>query len=348
MFCYLAGMDFDIVMPLTLFVVTMVAMFLNKRIEGKLKGALEEKEFRARDAAMLVAAMAVAVSIIVFVPQLAIMIVFLFSYSMLLFMFGYLFSGMRKGRAIVGLEAFVTAGLVAGVVRLTVFGDVDNALYGAVTFCGLAVFALGALLYETRRTGTGERWYLAVLPPALFIGLYLFFSQTTLWFPYLLDFYGLMFAVLIIMYLSSLFKWSITLLFVVLLTIMDIILVLFTGTMVSAARSVSALRLPVLVSLPTIPEIVYEGNRLYMSLGLGDFFFAGLLTIQTLKRYGRGIAVSAAIAMAATFAVFEVYILNFSVTAFPGTLMIICGWLIVVVAVELVRLIQSTRQPSVS
>ncbi len=344
MFCYLAGMDFDIVMPVTLFAVTMVAMFLNKKVEGKLKGALEEKEFRARDAVMFVAALAVAVSIIVFVPQLAIMIVFLFSYSMLLFMFGYLFSGMRKGRAIVALGAFVIAVLVAGVARLTVFSDVDNALYGAVTFCGLAVFALGALLYETRRTGTGERWYLAVLPPALFIGLYLFFSQTTLWFPYLLDSYGLMFAVLIIMYLSSLFKWRITLLFVVLLTIMDIILVLFTGTMVSAAKSFIELRLPVLVALPTIPET----RAPYMWLGLGDFFFAGLLTIQTFKRYGRGIAVSAATAMAATFAIFEVYILNSPVTALPGTLMIICGWFIVVAAAELVKVIRPTQEPSVS
>ena len=341
-------MDFDIVMPFTLFAVTMVAMFLNKKVEGKLKGALEEKELRVRDAVLFVVTLAVAVSIIVFVPQLAIMIVFLFSYSMLLFMFGYLFSGMRKGRVIIALAAFVIVGLVAGVAGLTVFGDMDNALYGAVTFCGLAVFALGALLYEMRRAKTGERWFLAVLPPALFISLYLFFSRTTLWFPYLLDSYGLIFAVLIIMYLSSLFKWNITLLFVTLLTIMDIILVLFTGTMVSAARSVSALRLPVLVSLPTIPEITYEGSKLYMSLGLGDFFFAGLLTIQTFKRYGRKIAVSAATAMAISFAFFEVYILNFSVTAFPGTLMIICGWLIVVATTELAKAIRPAQQPSAS
>jgi hypothetical protein len=297
---------------------------------------------------MFVVALSVAVSVIVFVPQLAIMIVFLFSYSTLLFMFGYLFSDMRKGRAMIALSAFVVVGLCAGVAKLTVFGDVNDALYGAVVFCGLTVFALGALVYEARRSSVGERWFLAVLPPALFISLYLFFSRTAIWFPYLLDTYGLVFAVLIILYLGSLFKWSITLLFVVLLTIMDIILVLFTGTMVSAARSVSALRLPVLVSLPTIPEIVYEGSKLYMSLGLGDFFFAGLLTLQTFKRYSRKIAVSAAAAMAVTFAIFEVYILNFSVTAFPGTLMIICGWLIVVATTELVKVIRRTRKPSAS
>ena len=52
-------MNFDIAMPLTLFAVTMVAMFLNKRVDRKLKSTLEEKEFHVRDAVLLVAAMSV-------------------------------------------------------------------------------------------------------------------------------------------------------------------------------------------------------------------------------------------------------------------------------------------------
>jgi hypothetical protein len=108
---------------------------------------------------------------------------------------------------------------------------------------------------------------------------------------------------------------------------MDIILVLFTGTMVSAARHVSSLRLPVLISVPTVPAILTQWGWLYMSLGLGDFFFAGLISIQTMKKFGKGFAVLSVAAMATSFFVFEMLMLNYRLRAFPGTLMIICGWL---------------------
>jgi len=161
----------------------------------------------------------------------------------------------------------------------------------------------------------------------LFICLYIFFSRTPIWFPYLLDSYGIVFALLIILYLGSLFTWKSSLIFVGLLTVVDIILVLFTGSMVSAARHVSVLRLPVLISVPTIPVIVTEWGRLYMSLGLGDFFFAGLIAIQTLKKFGKDFAVLSVITMSMSFFIFEMLILNYELRAFPGTLMIICGWL---------------------
>jgi hypothetical protein len=112
-----------------------------------------------------------------------------------------------------------------------------------------------------------------------------------------------------------------------LLTVMDVILVLFTGTMVSAATHVSSLRLPVLVSLPTVPSIVTEWGVLYMSLGLGDFFFAGLISIQTMKKFGKELAVLSVITMCSSFFIFEIFLLNYELRAFPGTLMIICGWL---------------------
>ena len=84
-------MYFDIAMPLTFFAVTIMAMFLNGKVEKKLKTTFEEKEFRVRDAILLVAAISVTVSLIVFIPQMAIMTLFLFSYSMLLFIFTYIF-----------------------------------------------------------------------------------------------------------------------------------------------------------------------------------------------------------------------------------------------------------------
>ena len=328
-------MNFDVVMPLTLFLVTIAAMLLNGKAERKLKGVLEEKQFRTRDAVLLVASVGVTISLIVFIPELAIMIIFLFSYSMLLFIFGYLFSDMKKTRTELFLAAFIMGGLVAGAARFFVFGQVENALYGVLAFLALSIFTFAALVYETRRTSSAERWYVAVLPPALFICLYLFFRGTPIWFPYLLDSYGVVFAVLIILYLGSLFTWKTTLVFAALLTVVDIVLVLFTGSMVSVATTVLKLRLPVLVSLPTFPTIRLDP----MSLGLGDFFFAGLLTIQTYKKYNKRFAAWSALAMTISFFVFETLLLTFRLTAFPGTLMIICGWLLLVVPKSLKKML---------
>ncbi len=320
-------MYFDIAMPLTLFMVTTVAVFLNGKVEKKLKGVFEEREFRVRDAVLLVAVISVTVSLIVFMPQIAVMTVYLFAYSMLLFIFTYLFSGFQRTKAKLFFTMFLVISFLIGTISLFNFGANTGIAYGALVFLCLFGFTFLALLYEEDRIKSGERWYLAVLPPALFVFLYLFFGRTPIWFQYLLDLYGIVFAVLIILYLGSLFTWKTSLIFVGLLTVMDMILVLFTGSMVSAASHVSGLRLPVLISLPTVPAIVTEMGTIYMSLGLGDFFFAGILAVQTLKKYGRDFAILAIFTMSASFLVFEAFILTYEVSAFPGTLMIICGWL---------------------
>jgi hypothetical protein len=324
-------MYFDVAMPLTLFLVTLIAMFLEGKVEDKLKGVFEERKFNVRDALLLIAAMSVTVSLVVFIPQMAVMIIFLFSYSMLLLMFTYLFSNFRKAEAKLFCIIFLVVSLLAATISLFNFGANITVAYGALALFGLFGFTFIVLLYEGGRVKTEERWYLAVLPPALFICLYLFFSRTRIWFPYLLDLYGIVFAVLVILYIGSLFTWRTTLIFVGLLTVMDIILVLFTGTMVSAASHVESLRLPVLIYLPTVPEIVTKEGTLYMGLGLGDFFFAGLIGIQTLKKFGKSYAVSSAIAMSTSFFIFQSVMLNYGLIAFPGTLMIICGWLLVVI-----------------
>jgi len=331
-------MYFDIAMPLTLLMVTVVAMFLEKRVEGKFKVVLEERELRVRDVVLLVAAMSVTISLIVFVPQMGVMILFLFSYSMLLFIFTYLFSDFQKAGAKFFSMAFLIGSFLAATISLFNFGANTSVAYGASAFYCLFGFTFLIVLYEENRSDTTERWYLAVLPPALFICLYMFFSRTPLWYPYLLDLYGIVFAVLIILYLGTLFTWKTLLIFVGLLTAMDIILVLFTGAMVSAASHVSSLRLPVLISLPTVPAIMTEQGTLYMGLGLGDFFFAGLLAIQTSKKYGKKLAVLSIIAMAASFFIFETFMLNYKWSAFPGTLMIICGWLPIVIGKRIAKL----------
>lgn len=324
-------MYFDITMPATLFAVTLLAVFLNGKIEGKLKATFEEREFGVRDVIMLVAAISVTVSVVVLVPQMAVLAIFLFAYSMLLFVFTYVFSDFKKEKALLFHGVFSVISFLIATFSIFSFGLSNVFAYGALAFYCLWGFSFAALIYEKSRKQTTERWYLAVLPPAFFVILYVFYSGTSLWFPYLLNMYGAVFAVLIILYLGSLFNWRTTLIFAGLLTAVDIFLVLVTGTMVSAATHVSELRLPVLITLPTIPNIITSGGVLYMSLGLGDFFFAGLIALQTLKKFGKKIAVGAAAMMALSFFIFETLILNFELRAFPGTLMIICGWLPVII-----------------
>ena len=328
-------MEFDLAMPFVLFAITVAAMFLNKRVEGRLKKTFEEREFRNRDSAFFAVMVTVVVSVIIFVPEMAILTLFMFSYSTLLFTFSYIFSDMTKRRAQLFSIGFGAAGLAAGAVALR-FALADSLMfYGGWALCGLAVFAFCVVGYEQKRPVTRGRWYLAVLPPILFVLLYFVYNGTIVWFPYLLNVYALTFAVLIILYLGSLFSWRNVFIFAAVLTVLDIILVLVTGFMVTAAQTVSGMGLPVLVSLPTLPLIITDGGIQFMSLGLGDFFFSGILATQTYKRFGKKTALASTVTMCASFAIYEAVLLSTNFGAFPGTLMIICGWL-PVVAVKLV------------
>ncbi|MGD8545465.1 MAG: hypothetical protein PVH12_04755 [Candidatus Bathyarchaeota archaeon] len=314
-------------MPLTLFTITAVTVFLSRIIERKLKFALGEREFRVRDAVLLVVAISVTVSLIIFVPEIAVITLFLFAYSVLLFIFTYLFSDFSKSKAKIFLLVYMILAFSFATLSLIILWANNSVTYGAFGFYCLLGFAFVALLYEEVRFGSEERWYLAALLPASFICLYLFFNGTPIWFPYLLNMFGMIFAVLISLYMGSLFTWKTSIIFVTLLTIMDVILVLFTGSMVSAASHVSSLRLPIMISLPTIPIILTRWGKLYMSLGLGDFFFAGLIGVQTLKRFGLRTAIISLISMSVSFFIFVTFMLTYGWIAFPGTLMIICGWI---------------------
>jgi hypothetical protein len=276
--------NYDLTMPLTLLAVTFTSLFLSQKTESRLKGMLDDREFRVRDSFLLVGLMIVMITVIVVVRQVSmiLMVLFLFSYAVLLFTFGYLVSK--------------------------------------------------------------NRWYIGILPPAVFILLYVFLRNTFVWTYYLSNIYGLVFAVLITLYLAGLFDWKTTAVFGVLITGMDIVLVLVTKTMVQAASAAMSLSLPVLVSLPLIPLISTGTGILMLSLGLGDFFFAGLLGIQTFKKYGKRLAIVSIVGMTVSFFLFETFILTFRVGAFPGTLMIICGWAPVV----LVQTLRNWKKPAVA
>ena len=323
----------DIAMPLTLFFVTLVSLLLSKRVEGKLKSTVEEREFRTRDIVLLVILIAVAVSIVVFIPSMALTALFMFSYASLLFMFTYLFSTGSQKRTLLFISAFVVASLIAGIVAMLGIFESDYMFYGGVAAFGLTVFACVAIVVELRSTRSGGRWYLAVFPSALFIILFFTFSSTPVWFPVLFDAFGILFAILITLYLSSLFTWKTTFIFAALLTVMDFILVLVIPVMGPAASHIAELGLPVLIYMPVIPPIP-NAEAIFglqpIALGLGDFFFAGTLATQTYKKFGKRIAIVSAIAMTITFGIFEILLLNTDIQAFPGTLMIILGWLPIV------------------
>ncbi len=192
----------------------------------------------------------------------------------------------------------------------------------------LFLFSYSMLLFIFTYVFAKQKWYLAIVPPMAFVVPYIFLRDTTIWSPFLSDVYGVIFAVLITLYIGSLFTWKSTLIFAGLLTLADIILVLVTGIMVQAAQATQSLSLPVLIVLPIVPLLeATDGALALMGLGLGDFFFAGLLAIQTAKTFGRKFALATVGAMTASFFVFEVLLLTYWRIAFPGTVMIISGWL---------------------
>jgi hypothetical protein len=345
----------DLAMPIALFLVVSVAMLLNKRAEGKLMATVEEKEFKTRDIIILVAFMAVVITVISYTSMVSpgdlfpniLLLVFLASYSMLLFTFSYVFSNITKIRAQLFSLGFGAAGALAGVASLVGLLSDSFTIYRAVAFFGFAIFCFSVVIFEQKKTLSKARWYIAAQPPAMFVLLMIFFNviyggAVQVWYPLLMDVFGFTFAILIILYLSSLFSWKTVGLFAVLLTTMDIILVIGTGTMVQAATQFTGLGLPVLVYLPNFPLLPAAHGYLSFfgfaprGLGLGDFFFAGVLAVQTFNKFGRKTAFIAVAAEAVAFGIWEAFlpdiikglipVLGRNIGGFPGTLMIISGW----------------------
>jgi len=358
----------DLAMPLALFVVVTVAMFLNRKVEGKLMATVEEKVFKTRDVILLVVFMAVVISVIAYssivapeqVLQNVFLLVFLGSYTMLLFTFSYVFSNMKKRNAQLISLGFGIVGVVAGAVSLIAPLNDAYTIYRAAAFFGLAIFCFGTIVFEEKKTNLKARWYIAAQPPAAFVLLFLLFNvfyagAVDIWSPFLMDVFGFTFAILIILYLSSLFSWKTVGLFAILLTIMDIILVIVTPVMVTTATTFTKIGLPVLVYLPNVPLVYSEttGALLSRGLGLGDFFFAGILGSQTWKRFGKKTAIASLLTISVSFGLFELILLNpelrdaLPVPALPATLPILLGWL-PVVAVKMFAARGQTQKETLS
>lgn len=158
------------------------------------------------------------------------------------------------------------------------------------------------------------KWYLAVVPPVLFLLAFLYF-----WNDYLFNLFAIIFGISISVYMGTIFTWKTTLLFVSLMTIVDIIQVLITGFTVTSMEKTLELGLPVGVKFPFM-----EG---YIFLGLGDIFFLGLLGIQSTQKYGRKFGIASIATMAFVFFLFQTFMLNSNIPGLPATVFVISGWL---------------------
>jgi len=345
----------DVAMPIALLAVVLTALLLYKRTEGKLMATVEEKEFKTRDIVVLVIFMAVAVSGLalaaIYTPgslfEDVILVFFLFSYTMLLFTFSYVFSGIPK----IKIQLFSIGSGVASVViaiTCTIAPLQDSfTIVRVVAFLGLAAFCFGVAIHERKDTSMKQRWYMAAQPATIFVLLFIFFNilynsgTAAIWSPYLMDVFALTFAVLIVLYLSPLFNWKTVGLFAVLLTTMDIILVIGSTAMLTAATKFTSLGLPVMVILPNVPLVLKNSLLQYQGLGLGDYFFAGILAAQTYKKFGMKTAIVSAVAMAVSFGIWEAFlrdiitaltpILGRNIGGWPATTGMLTGWAPVIV-----------------
>jgi hypothetical protein len=263
-------MIFDISLPVALSLITLAVLFVHTKLSGKVRSLVGGRQFTTRDVILLVVMMGVMVTVlgwtVITIPEMAIMVFFLFAYSMVLFLFTYLIL---------------------------------------------------------------PKYYVAVLPPAVFLALYLLFRDTYLWnvymppyTPYFLNLFATVFAICVSVYLGSLFTWKTTAVFVALLTIMDVVQVLLTGFMVESGERMIGLQLPVVISLPSFP---LQGYIIF--LGLGDIFLSGLLVIQSTQRYGKRWGLATIVAIGVVFFLLETVLINSGIGPFPATVLVIAGWL---------------------
>ena len=255
-------MMFDISLPLALSLITVAVLFVHTKLSERVKSFLGGRELTTRDVILLVVMMSVMVTVlgwtVINIPEMAVVVFFLYAYSTVLFIFTYLIV---------------------------------------------------------------PKWNVAVISPLIFIILYLLFRKTYVWNIYLVNLFAVIFALSVSVYLGSLFTWKTTAVFVILLTIMDVIQVFLTGFMVESGERMVALQLPVVITVPAFPAIGYA------RLGLGDIFLSGLLTIQIAEKYGKKWGFVSITAIGVVFLLLWTAIINSEIQFFPATVLVICGWL---------------------
>jgi len=165
-----------------------------------------------------------------------------------------------------------------------------------------------------------SKWYLAVSAPALFIVLYIFY-----WNAYLSNFFAIVFAISITLYLATALTWKYIAVFVPLLTLLDLVQVWGTGLMGKAAEKLITLHLPAMITVTAFP------SDMNAALGLGDIFLAGILAIQSTQKHGRKFGYLSIVAITAFFSLFWIIQINLQIRYLPATVPITGGWLIAMI-----------------
>lgn len=266
-------MIIDVTLPAILFLIGVIVTFLYSRLDKKVSHLFGGKELSLKHVILLVAAIGTMVTIILAIPEHALLGMFLFAYTAILFLFTYLFV---------------------------------------------------------------PKWYLAVVPPVLFLLSFFYY-----WNIYLFNFFAIIFGISVSVYMGSLFTWKTTAVFTALLTIMDVIQVLITGHMGEAFETARTLALPAFIIVPMFPSMMG-----LTFLGLGDIFLFGLLSIQTTRKYGRKFGLRAIILMTIVYFLLQTVLLNYYplTDGFPATVLVVGGWLTALGARYLYNLFGSKKE----
>jgi len=99
-------MTFDVMLPTALILIAVATILLYSKLEKRVKTLFEEKEFTIKDALLIVVAMGAMITVLVIVPSQAILVLFLWVFSVALFMITYLIS-QRWYLGLVGPVAFL-------------------------------------------------------------------------------------------------------------------------------------------------------------------------------------------------------------------------------------------------
>ena len=83
-------MKFDVMLPIVMFLLASVSSFLYGLFKEKVKVLFEDRKFSTRDAVFLVLLMGILITVIAYFPGWTIQILFLGSYSFILFSFTYI------------------------------------------------------------------------------------------------------------------------------------------------------------------------------------------------------------------------------------------------------------------
>jgi hypothetical protein len=188
----------DVLLPSALFLVGVTVVFLYCRVDRKVDRLVGGQELHLKHVLPLVLAIGVMVTVVLAIPEYALLGLFLFAYTAILLLFTFLFV---------------------------------------------------------------PRWYLALVPPALFLLSFFYW-----WNIFSFNFFAIVFGISVAVYMGRLFTWKTTAVFAALVTVMDIIQVLITGHMGEAFETAKTLGLPAFIQLPMFPT----AGLTY--LGLGDLF----------------------------------------------------------------------------